>query len=287
MHNDRRVFWLKWGSFIYICTLNLSVFIIWIPAGLQYEPYDSINHIWDRIEKALYLLLDLFLNLYFIYLVKTKLISSGITKYWTLFYFNMGMIIVSISMDVLIIAMMSLQNPLLYMQFHPVAYMIKLNIEMSMAHLIGKIARSADGNSDPYSNPRSNANEGGIRLSTRNRRPGGASGAFAGSTLTGSRANHNSKAKFDPTVSNLGEDKDDLRYHAWVSTGPGGKRSEGDGRLDPGDGLRSPGVSLVDEETCGAPPGYITKDTQVYITSEPVREERAPSETSSTRYLKS
>jgi hypothetical protein len=29
-----------------------------------------------------------------------------------------------------------------YMQFHPLAYIVKLNIEMSMADLIGKIARN-------------------------------------------------------------------------------------------------------------------------------------------------
>jgi hypothetical protein len=47
----------------------------------------------------------------------------------------------SLSMDVLIIAMMSLRNTFVYMQFHPLAYTVKLHIEMSMADLIGKIAR--------------------------------------------------------------------------------------------------------------------------------------------------
>lgn len=36
---------------------------------------------------------------------------------------------------------MSLPNQVVYIQFHPVAYMVKLNIEMSMADLITRLAR--------------------------------------------------------------------------------------------------------------------------------------------------
>jgi hypothetical protein len=42
--------------------------------------------------------------------------------------------------QVLLIGLMSLKNQLVYIQFHPVTYMVKLNIEMTMAHLITKIA---------------------------------------------------------------------------------------------------------------------------------------------------
>ncbi|KAL5324726.1 hypothetical protein ACEPPN_009274 [Leptodophora sp. 'Broadleaf-Isolate-01'] len=38
---------------------------------------------------------------------------------------------------------MSLKNQLVYIQFHPVAYMVKLNIEMSMANLITKLAQNS------------------------------------------------------------------------------------------------------------------------------------------------
>ena len=37
---------------------------------------------------------------------------------------------------------MHLQNPMVYTQFHPVAYMVKLNIEMTMASLIKRIAQA-------------------------------------------------------------------------------------------------------------------------------------------------
>lgn len=43
----------------------------------------------------------------------------------------------------MIIGLMHLQNPMVYTQFHPVAYMVKLNIEMTMASLIKKIAQAS------------------------------------------------------------------------------------------------------------------------------------------------
>lgn len=52
--------------------------------------------------------------------------------------------------------MMSLPNTFVYMMFHPVAYIVKLNIEMSMADLITKVARYQDSGADPsYSGPSS------------------------------------------------------------------------------------------------------------------------------------
>jgi hypothetical protein len=42
----------------------------------------------------------------------------------------------------MIIGLMHLSNPMVYTQFHPVAYMVKLNIEMTMASLIKKITQA-------------------------------------------------------------------------------------------------------------------------------------------------
>ncbi|RAL62690.1 hypothetical protein DID88_004533 [Monilinia fructigena] len=58
----------------------------------------------------------------------------------TLIKFNALLVAFSLSMDVLIIGMMSLKNSFVYMQFHPLAYLVKLNIEMSMAELIAKVS---------------------------------------------------------------------------------------------------------------------------------------------------
>lgn len=46
------------------------------------------------------------------------------------------------SRQAMLIGLMSLPNQVVYIQFHPVAYMVKLNIEMSMASLITYLARN-------------------------------------------------------------------------------------------------------------------------------------------------
>jgi hypothetical protein len=43
----------------------------------------------------------------------------------------------------MLIGLMSLPNQVVYVQFHPVAYMVKLNVEMSMANLIKKLAKDS------------------------------------------------------------------------------------------------------------------------------------------------
>ncbi|KAF4465624.1 hypothetical protein FALBO_7522 [Fusarium albosuccineum] len=166
--DKKRAYRLKVGVAILITAVNISVYTIWIPARLQIsERYIWINEWWDRCEKVIYLIVDAALNFYFIHIVRTNLIVHGLTKYRRLTHFNMFIIGFSLSMDVLIIAMMSLKNTFVYMQFHPLAYTVKLNIEMSMADLIGKIARDkrcgiiADGTFS------SNVSEGTYQLDTR------------------------------------------------------------------------------------------------------------------------
>lgn len=111
-HSNR----LKIGVAVLITAVNISVYNIWIPARLQIsERYIWINEWWDRIEKAIYLLVDGALNLYFIRIVKHNLIVHGLTKYKTLTRFNEFIVCFSLSMDVLIIAMMSLHNTFVYM----------------------------------------------------------------------------------------------------------------------------------------------------------------------------
>jgi len=62
----------------------------------------------------------------------------------------------------MLIGLMFLPNPVVYIQFHPVTYIVKLNIEMSMASLVVKLARGQTevyehhSSSDPRSGPRSN-----------------------------------------------------------------------------------------------------------------------------------
>ncbi|KAF5724465.1 hypothetical protein FMUND_762 [Fusarium mundagurra] len=98
-----------------ITAVNISVYCIWIPARLQVsERYIHINEWWDRCEKVIYLIVDGCLNFYFIHIVRKNLIIHGLTKYKRLTHFNMFIIGFSLSMDVLIIAMMSLRNTFVY-----------------------------------------------------------------------------------------------------------------------------------------------------------------------------
>lgn len=135
----------------------------------KYNSYVKINEVWDRISKILILLVDAGLNYYFLRTVKRRLVlRHGLTKYAPLVSFNAKLMVVSILMDVrqtqnmhnikstitnssvqaLLIGLMSLPNQIVYIQFHPVTYMVKLNIEMSMADLITKLARGE--NSDTH-----------------------------------------------------------------------------------------------------------------------------------------
>ncbi|KAI1504751.1 hypothetical protein F5X99DRAFT_432519 [Biscogniauxia marginata] len=147
---------LKWTVFAILAVINVAVFCIWIPAQLQISPvWVHINMIWDRIEKCIFLIMDAYLNLYFIYLVRSELIANGLTKYTRLFRFNLAMISVSISMDGILIGLMSMPNSLLFLQFQSVAYLLKLYIEMKMADLIKKIVKGSkkDGTALTFENP--------------------------------------------------------------------------------------------------------------------------------------
>ncbi|KAF8608303.1 hypothetical protein BDV93DRAFT_393191, partial [Ceratobasidium sp. AG-I] len=134
-------FWLKFAVAIWITAINISVYCIWIPAKLQIsDRYILINVYWDHTEKILYLITDAILNVMFICTIQRRLIAVGLKKYDKLVAFNKRIILVSLSMDVLIVGMLSYRNAFVYMQFHPVAYLVKLEIEMCMSHLMVKVA---------------------------------------------------------------------------------------------------------------------------------------------------
>lgn len=141
LSTPRQRFWLKFIVAAWITAINISVYCIWVPAKLQIsERYHDINVWWDRIEKCLYLVTDGILNWMFIKSIKQRLLAVGLKKYDKLVRFNEKIIAVSLAMDVLIITMMSHPNDFVYMQFHPVAYMVKLEIEMCMSKLMIKVA---------------------------------------------------------------------------------------------------------------------------------------------------
>ncbi|PCD39400.1 hypothetical protein FGRA07_00671 [Fusarium graminearum] len=135
---------LKWIVFVIILLVNISVFVIWMPARLQInDRWIRLNSIWDRCEKVIFAVVDGVLNGYFIYLVRSRLVENGLTKYIPLYRMNLGLIVLSLSLDIVLVGLMSLPSSLVYLSFHPVAYLLKLQIEMKMAELITKIVRSS------------------------------------------------------------------------------------------------------------------------------------------------
>ncbi|KAF7559791.1 hypothetical protein G7046_g4349 [Stylonectria norvegica] len=136
---------LKWLCFVILLLINASVFCIWVPARLQIsDNYVHLNDIWDRCEKVIFAIMDAMLNFYFIYVVKKRLISNGLQKYNRLYQMNLFLVSISIALDILLICMMSLPNGFVYVQFHPLVYLLKLHIEMNMADLIGKVVRASN-----------------------------------------------------------------------------------------------------------------------------------------------
>ncbi|KAH8200262.1 hypothetical protein TruAng_005598 [Truncatella angustata] len=168
MVNQQKARTIKWIVFLIISAINISVFCIWIPARLQIsDTYVSVNNVWDRCEKAIIAVIDMGLNFYFIHLIRAKLISNGLTKYTRLFHFNLGMICISLALDVILIGVMSLPNSVVYVQFHPLIYLVKLHIEMNIADMIARVVRAANPHhTGSYDKSNSRRYEGGHKMTT-------------------------------------------------------------------------------------------------------------------------
>ncbi|KAF4960177.1 hypothetical protein FGADI_1196 [Fusarium gaditjirri] len=143
MTNRRRAIHLKWGLVVCILLVNGAVCYIFTVAHLDTATPSQkhTNMIFEKCEKTFFLIVDFALNMYFLYLVRYRLIADGLNKYWRLFNFNAGMVCISTSMDILLLGFLSLPDPYLYVQFAPLAYIVKLYIELLMANLISKVVR--------------------------------------------------------------------------------------------------------------------------------------------------
>ncbi|KAI0018122.1 hypothetical protein F4780DRAFT_540850 [Xylariomycetidae sp. FL0641] len=150
--NRDRVNRIKWGVVAFIGLVQVAVFCIFIPGHLVPPPVPllaKINTYWDPASKIIICLVDASLNWWFLRVVKQRLVNEhGLTKYQPLVSFNAKLLIVSVGMDALLIGLMWLPNETVFIQFHPVVYTVKLNIEMTMANLILRLARR--GKADAY-----------------------------------------------------------------------------------------------------------------------------------------
>ncbi|ATY62142.1 hypothetical protein A9K55_009138 [Cordyceps militaris] len=163
MVSRQRATWMRWGLFALILGVNVGVYIIWIPAYLPNAGpgRKRLNDIFEKFEKSFFLVVDLGLNAFFLYLVRFRLIAGGLPKYWALFKMNLVLIVVSTAMDAALLGMLSLSDPYVYValasrnmaignadspyryvQFAPLAYTIKLYIELVMTSLIAKVVSS-------------------------------------------------------------------------------------------------------------------------------------------------
>ncbi|KAK4125736.1 hypothetical protein N657DRAFT_688424 [Parathielavia appendiculata] len=144
LYNPEKARRLKLGLFIAIGLINISVFVIWVPARLRIsETWIRINVIWDRMEKAIFAVIDMGLNGYFMWLVKSKLVAGGLKQYNLVYRYNLVMSCLSVSLDVMLIGLMSLRDDAVYVQAHPLVCLTKLNIEMNMAELLGKVVKKS------------------------------------------------------------------------------------------------------------------------------------------------
>ncbi|CAG7554664.1 unnamed protein product [Fusarium equiseti] len=143
--SQRTIQRLKWGTAFVVTCINVAVFCIFIPAHVDppvSQAFVTINKYWDRTSKILICIIDAVLNWYFLHIVKERLVKENrLTKYKPLVSFNAKLMALSVAMDVLLIGLMSLPNQTVFIQFHPVVYLVKLNIEMSMADMITQLAR--------------------------------------------------------------------------------------------------------------------------------------------------
>ncbi|KAK6854965.1 hypothetical protein PG995_008497 [Apiospora arundinis] len=152
------VSYIRWGTVAIISSINIAVFIVFIPAHLEHPPTEAfveVNKYWDKISKFLICFMDAGLNWYFLRIVKQRLVKYyGLKKYAPLVAFNAKLMVLSVGMDVLLIGLMFLPNQVVFIQFHPVTYIVKLNIEMAMANLIRKLAQNghADARQDESNN---------------------------------------------------------------------------------------------------------------------------------------
>lgn len=115
MTNKSRAKRLKWSLVISIGLVNIAVYYIWTVAHLEgaTPAQVHVNMVFEKAEKSFFLVIDLGLNLYFLYLVRYRLIEDGLRKYWRLFNFNAGIVCISTAMDVLLLGFLSLPNPYL------------------------------------------------------------------------------------------------------------------------------------------------------------------------------
>lgn len=116
MVNRHKAKWLRLGLFVSILAVNIVVYVIWITAHMPNATpaQQERNAIFEKAEKTFFLVVDLGLNILFLYLVRFRLIAGGLSKYWRLLKMNAVLVVVSTAMDAALLGMLSLPDPYVY-----------------------------------------------------------------------------------------------------------------------------------------------------------------------------
>lgn len=90
-----------------VLAVNITMFSVWLPLKLDHpvevDDHPPILLFWlPRVEKIMYLLIDVAINCFFLYHVKTNLMGVGFRKYCHLVSYNLKIIGLSVFCDVLL-----------------------------------------------------------------------------------------------------------------------------------------------------------------------------------------
>ncbi|UQC87725.1 uncharacterized protein CLUP02_13244 [Colletotrichum lupini] len=135
--DKKRAKMMKFGLLVIVGVINISVTCIYI-AGYSINPkyFTHLHKIWDPIDKVVDLLIDISLNTVFLRIIQHEFVADGLQ--------NCPVCTTIQRYDLTTIT--QLHNPIwnepyLYAMTHPMAYTMKLIIEMTMADLISSIAK--------------------------------------------------------------------------------------------------------------------------------------------------
>ncbi|KAI5846474.1 hypothetical protein DFP73DRAFT_545988 [Morchella snyderi] len=130
------------GCLVIIAVFIVGTFSVWIPGRLGISAkITQISKIYIEVQGSLIILLDIALNTYFIRTVKATLIDPGLDKYKPLVSHNLMLVYATITVETIALGLMWLPaSPFVWLQYGTLAWMGKLNVELSMADLIMKLA---------------------------------------------------------------------------------------------------------------------------------------------------
>lgn len=105
---------IKLGVLFIVAFITVAGGCTWIMASMRLSSFlVDFSHVFDRANKGLFAATDLALNAAFLYLLWRQLIAAGLAKYWSIFRYNGCCIVLSISLDIILIGVESASSKIL------------------------------------------------------------------------------------------------------------------------------------------------------------------------------